>query len=275
MSVGRAFRKVTRAIRRLERADWRVERATGVEHSGLVRQGDVRLQLRCWQRHQSPDRGKPTSHGGAGPAVVGELRDLGDELTVAVEEFRVEATASTLTLRIEVPGEPAEERREPDLATGRTDPPLHRDVNRLAGLYAEHRTFQEMAEAVDQDISEETVRRYMIEHDIHDPGTDSTDTAEWTRAAATEASDAETDEPVLATDGIGYPAPVDRESLVEAICTARTPRELANRLGTERDTAVSILSDLGLLEELMGRVDRSPDRRLSRDEVEARLEAAK
>lgn len=47
--------------------------------------------------------------------------------------------------------------------------PPYRDPERLREVYATGGTFEEMADRLDSDVSAQTVRRYMIEHDIHDP----------------------------------------------------------------------------------------------------------
>lgn len=46
----------------------------------------------------------------------------------------------------------------------------HRDPEILAELYERYDTFEEMADAVDSDVSAQTVRRQMIHHGIHVPG---------------------------------------------------------------------------------------------------------
>lgn len=47
--------------------------------------------------------------------------------------------------------------------------PPYRDPNRLETVYEEYDTFAQMTEALDVDVTPQTVRRYMIQHGIHEP----------------------------------------------------------------------------------------------------------
>ncbi len=47
--------------------------------------------------------------------------------------------------------------------------PPYRDPDRLKAVYDEERTFQEMTDALGVDVTPQTVRRYMIDHDVHEP----------------------------------------------------------------------------------------------------------
>ncbi|EMA27301.1 hypothetical protein [Haloarcula japonica] len=51
--------------------------------------------------------------------------------------------------------------------------PAYKDPEALQAAYEACDTFPEMTEALDADVTSETVRRYMVEYDIHDP-TDTT-----------------------------------------------------------------------------------------------------
>jgi len=51
--------------------------------------------------------------------------------------------------------------------------PAYKDPDALRAAYDTCDTFPEMTEALDADVTSETVRRYMVEYDIHDP-TDTT-----------------------------------------------------------------------------------------------------
>lgn len=51
--------------------------------------------------------------------------------------------------------------------------PSYKDPDALRAVYDEYDTFPEMTDALGVDVTSETVRRYMVEYDIHDP-TDNT-----------------------------------------------------------------------------------------------------
>jgi len=59
---------------------------------------------------------------------------------------------------------------DPDSDDDRDVPPF-KDPELLADVYASCDTFAEMADAIDMDVTAETVRRYMIDFDIHQPNT--------------------------------------------------------------------------------------------------------
>lgn len=47
--------------------------------------------------------------------------------------------------------------------------PAYKDPDSLRDVYEQYDTFPEMTEALGVDVTSETVRRYMVEYDIHDP----------------------------------------------------------------------------------------------------------
>jgi len=47
--------------------------------------------------------------------------------------------------------------------------PAYKDTDALRNVYEQYDTFPEMTEALGVDVTSETVRRYMVEYDIHDP----------------------------------------------------------------------------------------------------------
>jgi len=52
--------------------------------------------------------------------------------------------------------------------------PKYKEPDALRAVYEEHNSFPKMTEALGVDVTPETVRRHMIEYDIHDPGADET-----------------------------------------------------------------------------------------------------
>ncbi|SEH57095.1 hypothetical protein SAMN05192561_10837 [Halopenitus malekzadehii] len=72
---------------------------------------------------------------------------------------------------------PSDARTEPDSRettaafTSDRDVPPFKDPDLLAEVYEACETFAEMAAALEMDVTGETVRRYMIDYDIHEPNT--------------------------------------------------------------------------------------------------------
>lgn len=52
---------------------------------------------------------------------------------------------------------------------GESEVAPYRDPDRLQEVYETHETFAEMTDALEVDVTPQTVRRYMIKHDIHEP----------------------------------------------------------------------------------------------------------
>lgn len=160
------------------------------------------------------------------------------------------------------------------------DVPAFRDEPYLAALYARYDTFAEMAEAIEMDVADETVRRYMTKHDIHSPDSYGTtgDEADATSNATPAAGDAVTAGadavPEHLADGMGLPESVTVDELVEAVNAAKTIREVGNALGLERMDAFELLKDLDLVECVLGRLDATDDREVGRDQILARLRDA-
>ncbi|WP_192918612.1 hypothetical protein [Salinigranum salinum] len=204
----------------------------------------------------------------------------------------------------------------------RTVPPF-RDPDLLASVYESCETFAEMADRIDMDVTAETVRRYMIDYDIHQPNTYATastradetatsdaegetatpetaeevqreaETAGWTeptertgsreqskaaeRAKSTTRDEADADEsetPVVLADGIGLPNDVAVETLVEAVKRSNTIYDVERHVGVDREEAVTLLRELGLLDLVVGRLATEAQRDISREVVVDRLREA-
>jgi hypothetical protein len=204
----------------------------------------------------------------------------------------------------------------------RTVPPF-RDPDLLASVYESCETFAEMADRIDMDVTAETVRRYMIDYDIHQPNTYATastrddetatpdaegetatqeteeevhreaETARWTeptertgsgeqsgaaeRAKSTTRDEADADEsetPVVLADGIGLPNDVAVETLVEAVKRSNTIYDVERHVGVDREEAVRLLRELGLLDLVVGRLATEAQRDISREVVVDRLREA-
>jgi len=99
---------------------------------------------------------------------------------VSIEADRTEVRNGRITvdLQVTVSGTADGARRPADDAkTGATGSrsvagavPAYKDPEALRRAYREYDTFPEMTEALGVNVTSETVRRHMVEYDIHDPG---------------------------------------------------------------------------------------------------------
>lgn len=191
---------------------------------------------------------------------------------------------------------------------GRRDVPPFKDPGLLRDVYENHDTFAEMADAIEMDVTGETVRRYMIDCEIHEPNsyrTDSTTTSTSggvTEAESCEATESpaagdsapstadavhsesgtagqsadptepmERGEKTLVSDGIGIPDSVEIDELIDAVNRSRTIHEVSRDLDFDRREARDLLTELNLLDLVLGRIDNDPNRTISREDVIDRL----
>jgi hypothetical protein len=70
--------------------------------------------------------------------------------------------------------------------------PAYRDPDQLAAVYDPEATFSEMTDALGVDVTPQTVRRYMVEHGIHEPTSRASDTLAETEMDAEEVTSAAT-----------------------------------------------------------------------------------
>jgi len=106
-----------------------------------------------------------------------------DDVSVDAEEFDVTDKRIEIDVTVTVPvgtDIPVPSDGENDTANELADTlsqsdsvPAYKDPEALRAAYDACDTFPEMTEALDADVTSETVRRYMVEYDIHDP-TDTT-----------------------------------------------------------------------------------------------------
>ncbi len=187
------------------------------------------------------------------------------------------------------------------LAAARDDSvPPYEDTPYLRRLYESCDTFEEMSQRIEMDVSDETVRRYMIEAGVHSP------TSYETGAAAAESVDSEEpadrspsaesdisagpstadggDERVeddaradplpddqLVADGIGFPDRLTLHDVVDAVVDARTVHEVGRELGLEHDRTRQLLRQLNVLDLVLRRVSDDPKRETSVEDVAARI----
>jgi len=157
MVVSAAFGELTEVLRRLESANV------------AVRNVEISEQFRG-------DRDEITANLTVGvPALDGV--ELGDEVVVEADQFDLQdgCVDVDLTVTLTVDGsEPASRSGRPHTgssagAASSNAVPAYKDPGALRDVYEKHDTFPEMTEALGADVTSETVRRYMVKYDIHDP----------------------------------------------------------------------------------------------------------
>lgn len=165
--------------------------------------------------------------------------------------------------------------RAAHLAAVRNDDlPPYEDTDYLQLLYDTCETFTEMSREIEMDVSSETVRRYMIEADIHTPasydtGRDADDTTVSTGSVTENPIDIPDEQ--LVTDGAGLPADLQVSDIVEAVVDAMTVYEVQRDLGLDGPRTRELLSQLNLLDLVVHRVADAPEQDRSYEEVAARI----
>jgi len=189
----------------------------------------------------------------AAPGVLPER----ERVRVEVRDVAVGADGVTVSLVASLPtGDGGEDTADTDERERNRDRPPFEDPELLARVYEDNDTFAEMVDALGMDVTPETVRRYMIDHGIHQPAS---------------YGESEESDPVVLADGIGLPEGVTVDGLADAVAGAKTPGGVGRRLGIERETAVETLRELGLLELVVGRVATENERAVGRRAVLERL----
>lgn len=160
--------------------------------------------------------------------------------------------------------------------------PPYDDVPYLRRLYETHDTFTAMSEAIEMDVSSETVRRYMIEAGVHDPSSydivDDGDEEDGSGVDSAPQPPETADDPMedvpdeqLVTDGIGLPEGIRIEDVADAVVDSMTVYEVSRKLGLERHRTKELLKQLNLIDLAMRRVDADPERAVSYEEVADRI----
>lgn len=107
-----------------------------------------------------------------------------------------------------------------------------------------------------------------------DHGNTSNDTSRSTNddsPSTEEGSTESTDEPVAVPDGIGLPNDLDFDQLTAVVSTSNTLYETQTRLGLDRDRTRELLSDLGVLDLVQGRISTRHERTVPPAEVGERI----
>ena len=271
---------------------------------------------------RSSDETEQTTAAATDSAAVDSALPTNEDQTATVREEERDATASD-------DGPDAADDAASALSAARDDSvPPYEDVEYLRCLYDVCETFAEMSERIEMDVSAETVRRYMIEAEVHSPTSyettgsnrssstashsgatlnaessgDSTtddDTADASTSTVEASpsglgsddgagappdagpsvsdgsqSDAEAEslpDDQLVADGIGLPEELTLHDVVDAVVDARTVHEVQRELGLEHGRTRQLLRQLNVLDLVLRRVSDDPERRVSFDDVAARI----
>lgn len=173
-------------------------------------------------------------------------------------------------------------------------PPAYRDPDKLETAYIEHDSFAAMTEALDVDVTPQTVRRHMIDHGIHDPESRNTSVETESEPAGSDddppatddtgetsddIDDAESDDtdsdPAVTSipEGIELPDEIDIETLKGIVTDARTIHDVQREVDLDRQSTRELLESLNLLECVLGRLDEV-DRDVPPEEIDERIDTA-
>ncbi len=233
----------------------------------------------------------------------------GDSSSLEPAESSGKPDSTTVSIAEENGTSTADERDSIDeaLLTARdTSIPPYDDVGYLQELYNLCDNFTEMSERIAMDVSSETVRRYMIQANVHEPHTyetppsvsDGMEDAENTRSQTQEETHPDQPQaqeethpdqsqpqeeidltashtlPVdeqLATDGIGLPNGIQITDIIDAVADSMTVYEVMNHLELNRRETSDILKELNLLDLVSRPLSYNPDEPISHDMIASRI----
>lgn len=232
----------------------------------------------------------------AGPDATGRRSGSSDEADDGAARRDAARTDATPTDDTGTGADPA---TDPEPTAGENDAceelaalrnesvPPYDDTAYLRAIYDRYDTFAEMRTAIEMDVSTETVRRYMIDADVHDPRTYGTTGPESGPAGgdggdvSVDESGAGVDEPPgpggsvpddqLVTDGIGLPDDLSLETVLEAVVESATVYEVTRTLEMDQRRTRALLEQLDLLELVMTRVSDDHKRDVTYEDVADRL----
>ncbi|MFB6155447.1 MAG: hypothetical protein ABEJ22_06095 [Haloferacaceae archaeon] len=160
-----------------------------------------------------------------------------------------------------------------------SDVPPFRDPDLLAEVYESCDTFAEMTDELGMDVTAETVRRYMVDHGIHQPN--SYETSDRSDDRGDDRADAPAADPgedvqsqVALPDGIGLPDDVTVDSFIETIKRSNTIYEVKREIGIEQKDALDMLKRLNLIDLVVGRLATEGEREIQREDIVERLREA-
>jgi hypothetical protein len=162
-----------------------------------------------------------------------------------------------------------------------TAPKPYRDPDRLRDVYEAYETFAEMTDALDTDVTPETVRMNMIKEEIHEPASQSSDadasSADDRDKSSPEESesngdeDADTTDEMVLPDGIELPDGLTLDQLKTTVQSSRSFLDVQRELGGDRDFTYRLLKDLNLLDLVHGRIAKQAERTISAEQIDERI----
>ena len=202
-----------------------------------------------------------------------ELAETAETVTVTDSEFKdgsvhvdVSVTVDTDMLNESTgdgTSEPPAGSSAPNGETTETIP-AYKDPERLEAVYEECDSFAEMKDALDADVTAQTVRRSMIKHGIHEPASNADDTDGDDRAddgvnppEESEPAPTPSDQEFESTD---LPSGITPEAVRDAVAESSSLHGAQMALDLEMAETRALLKDLGVLEHVTGRLaDRDDD----------------
>lgn len=166
-----------------------------------------------------------------------------------------------------------------------TVPKPYQNPDRLRDVYDEYETFEEMTDALDVDVTPETVRMNMIKQEIHEPASQSastddgpSDTDHDSSPSGGRESNGEADgdgedatDEIPLPDGISLPNGITLDELKTAVETSRSFLDVQRELGGDRDLTYQLLKDLNLLDLVHGRLSKQAERNVTIEQIDKRI----
>jgi hypothetical protein len=238
-----------------------------------------------------------------GVPFLDDIETNGVEIVSQNTDALTEGTL-TVDLSVRVPldheatDQPAESQPEADLPESESEqeiksdgsgtpqqasPKPYRDPDQLRDIYDAYETFAEMTDALNVDVTAETVRMNMIKEGIHKPASQSADpdesladsdrdssSSEADESSGDDDADTTTDEMVL-PEGIELPEGVTLEQLKTTVQSSRSFLDVQRELGGDRDFTYQLLKDLNLLDLVHGRLSKQVERTISAEQIDERI----
>jgi len=158
MVASNSFKELSEVLARLESSGTNIQHAE-MDQDLSSTDGDVTAKLAVTvPMLRGEDIGQAVSIDAEDTAI--EDGKVSVDLTVTVSAGDSKSTGQASKSR-----EPATTGDEPSVETV----PAYKNPDALQAVYEQYSSFPEMTEALGVDVTSETVRRHMIEYDIHDP----------------------------------------------------------------------------------------------------------
>lgn len=287
MSVSGALRQIADLIDELEAAGYTVNGLSPTGDDILLAEGDsvsLSVLVPLVEDIEVP----------AGIRIEPKTTSIDEHGALAIE-FAVTSDGAGDAAGESETAEAAEAMTDADSTT--TDMPAHRDPEKLQAVYDSHDTFEAMKEALDTEVTAQTVRRNMIKHGFHDPEdrqsaseqaqSDSPDDPDAAESTADDTPDSTTspsensggdEEPEAVasetplTDGIDLPTETSLDDIKNAVSTAKTVHDVQRRLDISRERTQRLLRELNLLDLVSGRIVEEQE--VTREEIDQRIDRA-